>query len=157
MALNKYNRPFFGFNDFPFSSIARNDPFDFPMMQVIPSFTRPEDMLLRHCSPGYEFHETDDKYHVAVDVPGIKASDMTVDLEDNGNVLSISGARKVTKNGESSETKFVKRFTIGSNIDIDKLTANLSDGVLVLTAPKKQEDAKQVRKVTIVEGPAETK
>ena len=35
------------------------------------------------------------------------------------------------------ETKFDRRFTIGKNVDIEKITANLTNGVLTVTAPKK--------------------
>lgn len=157
MALNRYNHPFFGFNDFPLFGFPHHDPFAELMMPIIPSFDRTSDMVLRQSSPGYEVNESNDKYRIAVDVPGIKASDMSVELEDNGKVLRISGGRKLVKDGETSETKFVKRFTIGNNIDIDNLSANLSDGVLVLTAPKKKEEEKQVRKIAIIEGPLEAK
>jgi hypothetical protein len=50
-----------------------------------------------------------------------------------------------------SETRFEKHFTIGTNVDTDYFTANLSDGVLVLTAPKLETEQK--RKIAITETP----
>jgi HSP20 family molecular chaperone IbpA len=82
-------------------------------------------------------------------------------------VLHVSGTRKVErqpkegdKNDQSSivsELKFEKHFTIGSNVDIDKMTANIADGVLVLSAPKKEPEAKAVINIPITDGPVEGK
>ena len=155
MALNRYNYPFFGIHDSPFLLFPhqQHDPLDDLLMPVVPSFARTGDMILRHSSPGYEIHETDDNYQIAVDVPGIRMNDMNVELLDNGKVLHISGGRKVVKDNETSETKFDKRFTLGGNVETEKLTANLADGVLVLTAPKRKEQEKVIRKIAIMEGP----
>jgi len=150
MALNRYNNDrLFGFGDHlvPFFE----DPFK-DLMPVLSTFPRTDDMTLLKSSPGYEINEADGKYLISVDVPGVKASDMTVDVENDGKVLHISGGRKVVKKGETTETKFSKRFTIGDNIEIDKMTANLSDGVLTLTAPVKEEVKPQPKRIAITEG-----
>lgn len=156
MALNRYyqnHHPFFqGFDDF-FTppSFARDPVFD--LMPVIPSLLRDDDMQLMRTSPGYEINESDNMYSIAVDVPGVKAQDMKVELEHEGRVLHISGGRKVEQdNGTTRETKFEKRFTIGENVDKDKMTANLENGVLVLTAPKIEKQQIPVRQIAITEG-----
>jgi len=154
MALNRYN-PVFGrgFDDFFTSSpfFARDPVFD--LMPVIPNLMRDQDMTLLRSSPGYEITEHEGKYQIAVDVPGVKASDMTIKLENEGRVLHISGGRKVTKGDTVSETKFEKRFTIGDNIDTEHISANLADGVLLLTAPKVEKKEKPVQTIAITEGP----
>jgi HSP20 family protein len=161
MALNRFHnhRPLFGFDDF-FSPTPFHfeDPFfDDLLMPVVANRERPDDMILRVASPGYEINEVGGKYQIAVDVPGVKAGDMTVSLENEGRVLHIKGGRKTVKEGETTEMKFEKRFTIGNNVDVDKLTANLSDGVLTLTAPVKEEQKKPVHTIAITEGPVEEK
>lgn len=103
-------------------------------------------------SPGYEIHEADGNYQIAVDVPGVKKDDITVNVEEDGRVLRVTGGRKVVREGKTSETKFEKRFTIGNNVDIEKISANLSDGVLTLTAPKKEEEKPKTRTIMITEG-----
>jgi HSP20 family protein len=153
MALNKYNtqRPFFGFEELFFPSPFLRDPFD-DWMPVLSNFNRvTDDMVLRHSSPGYEINESDDKYQIAIDVPGVKASDITAQLEDDGRVLHLSGGRKVLKDGATTETKFSKRFTIGDNVDKTKLTADLSDGVLTVTAPKVKKEEPEPMKIEITE------
>lgn len=152
MALNRYNphRSLFGFADDLVPLF--DDPFKDFMMPVIPNFPRTDDMTLLRSSPGYEINEHEGKYMISVDVPGVKASDMNVDLENDGKVVHISGGRKIVKGGETTETKFSKRFTIGDNIDVSKITANLSDGVLTLTAPVKEEVKPKPKRIAITEG-----
>lgn len=145
--------PFFhdGFRDllWPTFNNRYEDPFpqDFMIMPVIPRLDRrafpvDKDMILHTSSPGYEIHrdDTDGKYQISVDVPGIQASDLNVQVENDGTVLHISGGRNVVaEDGKSKTTmKFTKRFTIGSDMDMPKMTANLANGVLTLTAPVKE-------------------
>ena len=157
MALNRFNprttNPFFGFDDFFAPVPFMRDPFD-DWMPVIQNFDRDLDnMVLRRSSPGYEINENDDKYQIAMDVPGVKASDITAQLENHGKtpVLHVSGGRKVVKDGTTTETKFEKRFTIGQNIDASQLTANLADGVLTVSAPKIKKDEPEPMKIEITE------
>lgn len=151
MALNRYNRAPFGFSDHlvPFF----DDPFkDFMMPVLSDNFPRTDDMMLLKSSPGYEINEQEGKYMISVDLPGVKREDMNVDLEDDGKVVHIYGGRKVVKGGETMETKFSKRFTIGDNVDVDKISANLKDGVLTLTAPIKEKVEPPVKRIAITEG-----
>ena len=124
-------------------------------MPVLTNFDRDVDSMIRHSSPGYEINESDGKYSIAIDVPGVKASDINAQLENDGKVLHLTGGRKVTKDGKVSETRFEKRFTIGDNIDVNQLSADLSDGVLTVTAPKKKKEEPEPMKITITEGKTE--
>jgi HSP20 family protein len=156
MALSRFHRdPFFrgfGFNElFAPSPYVWRDPFE-DLMPVIRDFDRTfDDMVLRHSSPGYEINENESKYEISMDLPGIKPSEMTAQLEHDGRVLRVTGGRKVTKDGKEMETKFEKRFTIGDNVDTSKLTANLADGVLTVTAPKLTVKALEPIKIEITE------
>jgi HSP20 family protein len=144
---------FGGFDDFfAHPTLMSRDPF-------APFFSRhhrpdPNTTLLRSLSPGYEIKEHNGTYEIAVHVPdGVKVSDVAVELEHNGTVLYVSGERhQEDENGKLvSGMRFEKRFTIGTNVDTDNITANLSDGVLVLTAPKIETEQK--RTVAITEKP----
>jgi HSP20 family protein len=111
------------------------------IMPVIPNLIRKNDMILQASSPGYEMFETDGKLMICMDVPGIKLADVSVQVEDDGKVLHIAGKRQgpTANNGATMHTmKFSKRFTIGNRVDVDRMTANLSDGVLSITAPVKE-------------------
>ena len=157
MALNRYNprrSSFFGFDDLFAPTPFLRDPFD--LMPVLRDFDNDADSTLLRVSPGFQISEHEGTYQISVDVPGVKSSDMNIELENDGRVLHISGGRKVTQdNGSMSETKFEKRFTIGENVDVQKMTANLADGVLVLKAPKIVPKEPQKFNIPITEGPHE--
>ena len=81
-------------------------------------------------SPRYEINDGEDAFQVALDVPGVKASDIDVSVEED--ILTVKGQREI--GGEVR--KFSKSFSIDPSVDTDKITAQLNNGVLVLTAPK---------------------
>jgi HSP20 family molecular chaperone IbpA len=110
--------------------------------------------MIRRSSPMYEISESDKQFQVALDVPGVPKENISIELLNHGRVVHVSGGRKVRKDNSYSETKFDQSFTVGSNVDASKLTAHLQDGVLVLTAPKKTEEANGNRKISIEAGPA---
>ena len=154
MALSRYNRSPFGFDDIlvPF---FEHDPFKGVHMPVLANFPRNDEMTLLRSSPGYEINEKEGKCMISLDLPGVKSSDMNVDLEENGKVVHIHGGRKLVQEGKTTETKFSKRFTIGDNVDINSMKANLSDGVLTLTAPIKKKEEATPKRIAITEGAME--
>lgn len=91
-----------------------------------------------HTSPRYEITDTGDKFQVSVDVPGVKSEDIHVNYEMNHSVLSIRGSRAKTSEDESSSysSQFSLSFSVDPTVDVAKFTANLHNGVLVLSAPK---------------------
>jgi HSP20 family protein len=100
---------------------------------------------------GVHVHEDDSNYSLSIDLPGIKPSDVCLKLEDDGRTIHLSGHRKfqsIDGNG-TSESKFVRRFTVRDDMDVEKLAANLSDGVLTLRAPKKVPPTPTTRQIEI--------
>jgi HSP20 family molecular chaperone IbpA len=77
-----------------------------------------------------------DKYTVfSIDMPGIKSSDTKVEIR-NG-VLSVNAERKIGTNGSA---KYAQHFLLkDSDARSEEVHANLSDGVLTITIPKKEE------------------
>lgn len=106
--------------------------------------------------PFYEISEDDEQFQLAVDVPGVKTSDLKLRLADGGRILKLSGERKTFgSNGSSSDATgsqmtFERRFLIDQSIDATKIAARLSDGVLFITAPKKS-DAMPEQEIVIQE------
>ena len=159
MALNPfYNRPLFpaGVEEFftPSPFFFRHPAFDLP---IVPSLMKEggplSDDLIRS-SPGYTITEADGKFNINVDLPGMKPSDIKVELEHDGSVLHISGERKIKTENTYKEVSFDRRFSLGANVDVEKMTANLADGVLTLTAPKMEPEKPKTRTIAITEGPA---
>ena len=77
-----------------------------------------------------------DNFKIAIDVLGIKANDLNVNVGHRDHVLNIKGERKVKIGEEVSTSKFKKSFTISSYVDVKDIKAVLSEGVLVIDAPK---------------------
>lgn len=101
-------------------------------------------------SPRYDITETDSNIRIDVDVPGIEMSNISILLDDQTKVLTISGSREQTTNsyadvderddstGWSKSTRsFSQKFLLRNpTIDINDISASLENGVLTITLPK---------------------
>jgi HSP20 family molecular chaperone IbpA len=90
----------------------------------------------------------DDKNHysVSINLPeGMTASDISLKVDEKGNMFHLSGLRKETSEDGKlllSQSQFIHRFTLDKDVEVEQLTAKLSDkGSLTLSAPKKYEPA----------------
>jgi HSP20 family protein len=142
----------------PAQTMARLDPLSAlrefmrwdPFREIAPMATM--DRLNEMDAP-FEVKETKEGYLFKADVPGIKESDLTINL--SGNRLTVSGKRDEEKKQETetyfsyerSYGTFARSFTLPEGIDGDKVQANLKDGVLSILVPKKPEA--QPKKVAI--------
>lgn len=91
--------------------------------------------------------EYPNSYVFVVDMPGIKASEIKVQVESE-NVLVVSGERKRdpkekdNKDGvkyvrmERRFGKFMRKFVLPDNANVDKISALCQDGVLTVTVEK---------------------
>lgn len=91
--------------------------------------------------------EYPNSYVFIVDMPGIKASEIKVQVESE-NVLVVSGERKRdpkekdNKDGvkyvrmERRFGKFMRKFVLPDNANVDKISALCQDGVLTVTVEK---------------------
>ena len=88
--------------------------------------------------------EHDDGYQVKADLPGMKKEDITVNLNDKTNVLTISAEKKDEINQDTDTYKRRERYfgSVSRSIKLPK-TSNLQaiqcgyeDGVLSLQVPK---------------------
>ena len=89
--------------------------------------------------------EDDTKYTVRADVPGVRATDIDISME-NG-ILTIKGKRKFeveeTKGNflriERSAGSFIRQLTLPQTVNQEKIEAKCQDGVLEITLPKQEE------------------
>ena len=88
---------------------------------------------------------------IVVDVPGAKASDIKLHLEENSRLLRISGEKSREEGGISVHSCFDRAFTLNQGIDANSISAEIEDGVLTITAPKFEEAKEKVRRIDIVE------
>ncbi len=96
--------------------------------------------------PKVNTRETGRAYHIEVELAGVKKSD--VDIKVDGNILTISGERKVRdevkdedyQKIESRYGVFSRSFTLPEKVDISNIEAEFNDGILEITIPKLKVD-----------------
>lgn len=95
--------------------------------------------------------DSESELRVSMDLPGLKPSDLNITV-DNG-MLRVTGARRFVSSDGSTikKTRIDKSFSLDmQTIDVDRVKANLSDGVLTVTAPKHAKP--KPRTITITTG-----
>jgi HSP20 family protein len=92
-------------------------------------------------SPYTDIHETKDAVIVTMEVPGVSKPAIDIRLEKN--VLTITGSIDSNKYeslrpmySEYNVGNFVRSFTVSTEIDSDKISATVADGVLTVRLPK---------------------
>jgi HSP20 family molecular chaperone IbpA len=96
---------------------------------------------LYEATPAVDIYENEDEILIYADMPGVVKDDISVDI-DNG-TLSISGVRKLSVTGsvtyeEFSDVEYVRNFSVPQTIDVEKVEAELKNGVLRLHLPKSE-------------------
>jgi HSP20 family protein len=100
---------------------------------------------LQDFSPSFDMKETKDALVVHADLPGLTEKDVNISV--TGNRLTISGERKAEEQHEEeshyamerSYGAFARTFALPDEVDADKVQAELKNGVLKLTMPKRPE------------------
>jgi HSP20 family protein len=103
--------------------------------------------------PAVDMAEDDKAVAIRVDVPGLEAKD--VDVEVSGNLLTIRGSRNEewdeTQHGvhrrERRSGSFTRTLTLPGYVDADKLEARYDKGVLNISVPKAE--GKQPHRVEV--------
>jgi HSP20 family protein len=94
-------------------------------------------------APPIDVYETDDRYVITAEVPGIARDQIDLAVQDNR--LSIRGSRfgEVPESAtrhyhqvERGHGSFVRTFEFADAVEQEGITADLHDGVLTVTLPK---------------------
>ena len=90
------------------------------------------------------FRTMDDFFYLKAELPGVKKEDIHVGID--GNELSINAEMRKEKEEKEGTTvlrseryfgRWSRSFTLGASVDEAKAEAKYSDGILMLTLPKK--------------------
>ena len=92
-------------------------------------------------TPAIDVYETPDRYVVAAELPGLTREEIELAMADSR--LTVRGQR-LTRTGddvhyhqvERGHGAFSRTFEFTDKIDIEAVTADLSNGVLTVTLPK---------------------
>ncbi|WP_263809648.1 Hsp20/alpha crystallin family protein [Salinibacter sp.] len=93
-------------------------------------------------APRTDLSETDDAFHIRLDVPGMTKDDIAINLQNN--TLTVSGERSSERQEDGEEYVRVERafgnfhrtFTLPDAVDPDRVEATYDEGVLTINVPK---------------------
>ncbi len=110
-------------------------------------------------APAINVIENENDYKVEVAAPGMTKEDFNVHLgEDNELVITMEKKNETKDEGnkkylrrEFSYSKFEQAFVLPDDVEKDKISANVTDGVLTIELPKRtpEEKAKVNRVIEI--------
>jgi len=100
--------------------------------------------------PPVDLHETADAYVVTAELPGLRRDDLDIQIHDDQ--LTISGVRRERELASEQQYHRVERghgafsrtFQLPLPVDPERITADLRDGVLIVTCPKTHEAARRI-------------
>lgn len=103
--------------------------------------------------PAVDIKEEAERFVIHADVPGVKANDIEITMEDG--VLTLRGTRdteaREDDNGfrriERVRGQFFRRFTLPDTADAEAIEASFTDGVLAVVIPKLPQV--QPRRITV--------
>ena len=95
-------------------------------------------------TPAADILDDDDSYQVILEMPGVTQEGLSIQLE--ARELVIRGERPVYEKdaklvyaSRSLGSKLEKRFSLGEDVERSAVTANLENGLLTVTLPRKAE------------------
>ncbi len=105
--------------------------------------------------PSVEIDETPDEIHLQLEVPGLEAKDLDIEVSENS--VLIAGERKEeTKTKEKGRVrsefhygKFERVIPLSTHVQNDKVKAEYKNGILTLTLPKTEDEKHKVVKVEV--------
>lgn len=91
--------------------------------------------------PYTNMYDNGDQFILKAEVPGMSKDDLQIKIQ--GNYLELSGDRKAevpegykAHRVERRGSVFTRSFTLATEVDVEKVKAELSDGILTLHMPK---------------------
>ena len=91
------------------------------------------------------YNENEKEYYLTMDIPGMSKDDIEVTFGSSR--LKISGQRKSDKYDAYEYGKMERTFTVPNNVETNKISANVDNGVLKVLLPKAKSSLG--RKITI--------
>jgi len=103
--------------------------------------------------PPLNVTQDDDHFYVRAEIPGIKASELSITAVRNR--VSLAGKREIQRENERvsyhrkerADGSFNRTVTLPTEIDAARVDARYADGILTLTLPKAE--ATKPRQITV--------
>lgn len=92
--------------------------------------------------PATDVSETEKSWCITTELPGVRKEDIRISMQDG--VLSIEADTSTESEEKDSRYlrkerkigKFMRRFTVGPQVDESRIDAHFDNGILTLTMPK---------------------
>ena len=102
--------------------------------------------------PKYNVIENEKDYSVLMEIPGIDKKDISVECDND--VLTISNNKEYGKDSDAHFNRFEsleinKSFYLPEDVDTKKIDAQLKNGILEITIPRKTPIKTKVKKIAI--------
>ena len=147
------------------TGLLRADPFDdllsWDPLQSLREMMRWEPMSQRALSwrtfsPSFELRETSEAFRITADLPGVRQEDLEISVD--GDLITVRGQRDEEIQEEDEEFylnersygSFSRSFRLSQAADIENVEADLSDGILNITVPKRE--GERARRVEVTSG-----
>jgi HSP20 family molecular chaperone IbpA len=94
-------------------------------------------------TPSVDIYESDNDLVLIADMPGVSDKDLNIDLRDDiltivADVENPEGKEEAVILREYRWGRYYRQFNLIEDVDRDKISATLKDGVLKLVMPKAQ-------------------
>ena len=105
--------------------------------------------------PAIDMSEDEKAYKISAELPGIDAKD--IDVSVTGDMLVLKGEKHQEKEEKDKNYHFSERaygsfqraFELPASVDRDRVAADFSKGVLMITLPKTAEAQKPTKKIEV--------
>jgi len=136
MSLIKYNpnlSPLFNnFDDL----LSIFDAFD-PMTRPVQSITGPRTNV----------QNLEDKHLIELATPGVEKEELNIDIDDGR--LTISFHQKEGNESHGFQRAFKRSWTLPKDVEVEKIDAEYTNGVLAVSIPKREPAAPPTRRIEI--------
>lgn len=98
-------------------------------------------------APSSEATGSDDAYEISVELPGVKDSDIGIEVDNHR--ITVSGRKEASREETGKSYYFSERvygafsrsFRVPEDADVDRIEATHEDGVLTITVPRRPKAA----------------
>ena len=113
------------------------DAFD-PMTRTAPSITGPRATV----------QNLEDKHLIELATPGVEKDDLVIDINEGR--LTISLEQKKDGKNYAFQRAFKRSWTLPKDVEVEKIDAEYTNGVLAVSIPKREPAAPPTRRIEIV-------
>lgn len=131
--------------------------------EALRGFFRDVSAPSRFWQPRADVHETSNGLAVKVEIAGVRADRLSVSLSGDDRTLTVSGERFEEDDERTDRIRcyqieisfgpFERQITLppGTRINREAVTASYRDGILIVTLPRREEQATETRSIPVTE------